>query len=105
MSFQRQSRPGKARSPQNRGVVAIAVLCLALLAMLSVAQAVHTHENPTAADHCPLCITMHTVVPTAVAVIALILVQVAQAPLVLGVQVASRQRLPQLFIRPPPVFC
>lgn len=85
--------------------MAVAVLCLALLAMLTVAQAVHTHENPTAADHCPLCITMHTVVPTAVAAVALVLVQVAQAPLVLGERAASRQRQPQLFIRPPPVSC
>jgi uncharacterized membrane protein len=93
------------RSPRPRGAVAVAVLCLSLLALLAVAQAVHVHANPTDADHCQLCITMHTVVPTAVAIVALILVELAQAPRVLAVRAASRRLHPQLFIRPPPMGC
>ena len=46
---------------------AVAVLCLVLLAMLAVAQVAHLHPNQTDADHCQLCIVMHTVVPAAMA--------------------------------------
>jgi len=101
----RLTHDGKRHGPRSRGMVAIALLCLALLAMLAVAQAVHTHANPTDADHCQLCITMHTVVPTAVTMVALILVELAQTAPVPGVRAASRQLHPQLFIRPPPMGC
>lgn len=105
MFFHRRKWNGDRPGPQSRGVVAVAILCLALLALLTVAQAVHTHPNPTVADHCPLCITMHTVVPTAVTAVALVLVQMAQAPAVPGVRTVSRLMHPDLYTRPPPMGC
>jgi nucleoside recognition membrane protein YjiH len=82
---------------------AVAILCLLLLAMLAVAQVTHLHPNDTDADHCQLCIVMHTVVPVAAAAAVIIIVQLgASAPQAEPIVVA-RQRQIRLFIRPPPV--
>lgn len=81
----------------------VPALCLALLAILAVAQVAHLHPNQTDADHCQLCIVMHTVVPTATAATAIVLVllgaSIAQAePIAI-----ARQPQCRLFIRPPPL--
>jgi hypothetical protein len=47
-----------------------------LLALLAVAQVVHAHPVQSDADHCPLCIAMHSVVPIVVMVAALVLVRI-----------------------------
>jgi uncharacterized membrane protein YqhA len=82
---------------------AVAVLCLVLLAMLAVAQVAHLHPNQSDADHCQLCIVMHTVAPVAAAAAVIVIVQLgAFAPPIEPIVVA-RQRQVRLFIRPPPV--
>jgi hypothetical protein len=86
-------------------MLAIAGVCLALLAMLSVAQVAHLHQNAADADHCPLCIVMHTAAPTSIAAVAIVLVQLgALAPVAEPVLVV-RKRPSTLFIRPPPAGC
>jgi len=81
---------------------AVAVLCLVLLAMLAVAQVAHLHPNQTDADHCQLCIVMHTVVPTAIAAAVIVIVQLgASAPLAEPIVIAHQRKI-SLFIRPPP---
>ena len=62
-------RPGRPR-----GFAAIAVVCVILLALLAVVQVAHTHQGVTDADHCSLCIVMHTAAPvlTAAALISLV---------------------------------
>ncbi|SPE20197.1 exported hypothetical protein [Candidatus Sulfotelmatomonas gaucii] len=80
-------------------------LCLILLALLSVAQVGHLHSNPTDADHCQLCIVMHTLVPVAQLATAIIMVQLgASAPKVEPTLTAC-QFLSPIFIRPPPASC
>jgi Mn2+/Fe2+ NRAMP family transporter len=84
---------------------AIAMLCLVLLAMLAVAQATHFHSNDTDADHCQLCIVMHTVIPAAAAAAVIVIVQLgASTPLTEPIVVARRRQV-RLFIRPPPAGC
>jgi len=81
------------------------VVCLALLALLTVVQVTHIHPLETDADHCQLCIAMHTAAPVAVAAAVVILVKVGtQAPLV-EARVVVRHRHPKLFTRPPPSGC
>lgn len=81
----------------------VAVLCLVLLAMLAVAQVAHVHADQTDADHCQLCIVMHTVVPVAVAAAVIVIVQLgASAPQADPVLIAHQRQI-RLFIRPPPV--
>jgi hypothetical protein len=84
---------------------AVTVVCLALLALLTVVQVTHIHPLETDADHCQLCIAMHTAAPVAVAAAVVILVKVGtQAPLV-EARVVVRHRHPKLFTRPPPSGC
>jgi uncharacterized membrane protein YqhA len=82
---------------------AVAVLCLVLLAMLAVAQVAHLHPDPTDADHCQLCIVMHTVVPVAVAAAVIVIVQLGTSAPQADPIVIAHQRQIRLFIRPPPV--
>lgn len=84
---------------------AVAMFCLVLLAMLVVAQVTHLHPNQSDADHCRLCIVMHSVAPVAAAAAVIVIVQLgASAPQAEPIVVA-RQRQIRLFIRPPPVSC
>lgn len=83
-------------------VVAATVLCLLLMTLLSVAQVVHTHPNPNDAYTCPLCVTMHTVVPAAAAAALIILVELGIAVPVPKARSLVRYWNPKLFTRPPP---
>ncbi|MGP8253975.1 MAG: hypothetical protein ACLQHF_18250 [Terracidiphilus sp.] len=86
-------------------MLAIAGLCLVLLAMLAIAQVAHQHANGTDADHCQLCIVMHTAIPAAIAAAIIVMVQLESlAPVAEPVPVV-RKRQSRLFIRPPPVSC
>ena len=80
----------------------VVVVCLALLALLTVIQVAHIHQVNTDADHCPLCIVLHTAAPVAAAVAAIILVQIESLSAVLEVRPLLGNCLRQLFIRPPP---
>jgi hypothetical protein len=83
----------------------VTVLCLILLALLAVVQVAHFHSNETVADHCPLCISMHSIVPVAVAAAAVVLVQVGASTPVLEERAVVRNWSPKLFTRPPPAGC
>ena len=84
---------------------AVAVLCLILLATLSVAQVTHLHPSQSDADHCQLCIAMHTVAPVATAAAIIIIVQLGASTPQAEPIVVARQRQIRLFIRPPPFSC
>jgi hypothetical protein len=86
-------------------MVAIAGLCLALLAMLAVAQVTHLHANETDADHCQLCIVMHTAVPAVATAAVIVLVHLESLAPVAEPVFVLRKRQTRLFIRPPPVSC
>jgi AhpD family alkylhydroperoxidase len=85
--------------------MAVAVVCVVLLAILAVVQVAHTHQGVSDADHCPLCIVMHTAAPVVAAALLVALVQVATAAPVLKVSRVTRHWHPQLFTRPPPTSC
>jgi hypothetical protein len=79
-------------------------VCLLLLALLTFVQVAHVHPNEAAADHCPLCIVMHSVVPVAVAAVTVILIRVGFSAPVLAIRQAVQPCWhPSLFIRPPPL--
>lgn len=85
------------------GVPAIVVLCLALLALISVVQVTHLHQTTSEADHCALCLVMHTTAPLPLAVGAvMVFVQLGFSAPVLRVRPVIRYWHPQLFTRPPP---
>jgi hypothetical protein len=93
------------RGSQRGFLPAVAVLCLILLATLAVAQVAHNHSSESDADHCQLCIVMHTIAPVAAAAVLIVIVQLgASTPQADPVLIARRPRI-RLFIRPPPTSC
>jgi hypothetical protein len=81
-----------------------AVVCLVLLALLAVVQVAHFHPQDTDADHCPLCIVMHSAVPVAMTAAVVVLVKIATGtPAALQERAIVRYWHPTLFTRPPPV--
>ena len=91
---------GSRRKPRAFG--AVAFLCLALLAMLAVVQTAHMHPLDRDADHCSLCIAMHSAAPVAVMAAAVILVKIGSAAPVVEERVSVRHWHPKLYTRPPP---
>jgi hypothetical protein len=75
---------------------------MALLAMVQVA---HFHLQDSDADHCPLCIAMHTAAPVAVAAAVVVLIRIAISAPVFEARAAVRYWHPKLFTRPPPAGC
>jgi hypothetical protein len=95
LGMNRRKKPGSLR--------AATVVCLVLLALLAVIQVTHNHGAGSDADHCPLCIAIHSVVPLVVLLPALGLVRIGNvAPALLDVRVMIRYWHPTLFTRPPP---
>lgn len=80
------------------------VACLVLLALLAVMQVPHLHQNSTDADHCALCVVMHTVAPAAAPVAAVVLVPLGFSVPVVKPKSIVRYWHPQLFTRPPPTL-
>lgn len=93
-------------SPSRRSfTIAIAGLCLALLAMLAFAQVAHQHANQTDADHCQLCIVMHTAAPAVAAAAIVTIIQFEPLAPAAEPLLPLQKRQIRLFIRPPPASC
>lgn len=78
------------------------LVCLILLALLAVIQVTHLHTSDRDADHCPLCIVMHSAAPVTVAAIVVVIVQLGVLTAPVEARVAVRYWNPKLFTRPPP---
>jgi hypothetical protein len=92
----------------------IAILCVLLIGIASTAEVCHTHpgaslvtkgsgQNVPAPDHCPLCVAMHSALPTTAGVS----IGPALHTQPVALRVVATQRVQQwsfeLFSRPPPV--
>ena len=96
-------RESRRRKPHAFG--AAALVCLALLALLTVVQVAHMHPLASDADHCPLCIAMQSAAPVAVMAAVVVLVKFgAPAPLV-EARAVIRHWNPRHFTLPPPTGC
>jgi uncharacterized membrane protein YqhA len=80
----------------------VTLICLTLLALLAVAQVAHLHKSDTDADHCPICIMMHSAAPVAMAATVVVLVQIGRQTPHVEARIAKRYWHPTLCIRPPP---
>ena len=96
-------RSGRRRKPRAFG--ATALLCLALLAMVAVVQVAHIHPLDSDADHCSLCIAMHSAAPVAIAAAVVVLVRIGTPEPVVEARAVVRYWHPKLFTRPPPDGC
>jgi hypothetical protein len=98
------SRSDRRPMPNTLGLAA--VVCLILLVLLAVSQVTHVHPVGSAADHCPLCAAMHSVVPFVVMVAGVVLVRIGTAtPVMRETRTIIRYWHPTLFNRPPPADC
>jgi hypothetical protein len=88
------------RKPRAFG--AAAFLCLTLLTLLAVVQVAHMHPLDRDADHCSLCIAMHSAAPVAVMAAAVILVRIGTPAPIADTRVVVRHWHPKLYTRPPP---
>jgi hypothetical protein len=96
------------RSPRRASAsrfAAVALVCLALLALIAIVQVAHVHSVATDADHCPLCIVLHTAATVAVAVAVIVLVQIHAATPLVEMSAVTWHGHQYLFIRPPPADC
>ena len=82
--------------------IVVVLVCLALLALLTFIQVAHVHSVNTDADHCPICVVLHTAVPIAAAAAIIILVELQTFVSVVEVRSIHAHCQRQLFIRPPP---
>jgi hypothetical protein len=80
------------------------VVCLVLVALLVIMQIPHLHQTPSDAEHCALCVVMHSAAPVTVAAVLIILVQLGISTPVVKARAILRYWHPQLFTRPPPSF-
>lgn len=85
-----------------KAFAAVVFVCVALLALLAVVQVAHVHSIATDADHCQLCIVMHTAAPVAAVAAAIVLVQFEAVTPTVASRAAGTIWQRQLFIRPPP---
>lgn len=87
---------------KTRAFGAAAFLCLTLLAMLAVVQVAHIHPLDQDADHCSLCIAMHSAAPVAVMAATVVLIRMGTPAPVIEARAAIRHWHPKLYTRPPP---
>ena len=72
-------------------------MCLALLALLTIVQVAHIHPVESDADHCPLCIVMHSAAPVAATAAVVVLVQIESATPVFKPRTVVRHWHPKLY--------
>ena len=101
--LQAQIRGDGRRKPG--ALPAAMVVCFVLMALLAVVQVTHLHVLESDADHCPLCIVMHTAAPVVVAAAVVVLVKIETHAPVYEAREVIRHWHPKLFTRPPPAGC
>lgn len=92
----------RPRAPQFAWCV-VAIVCLLLLAFMAVVQVTHIHASASDADHCAVCMAMHSAVPLSILLVTVVLIRIGRPVLVvLQVRAICRYWHPTLFNRPPP---
>jgi len=87
-------------------VVATTVLTLFLLLVLAFGQVAHIHSSSADADHCSLCIVLHSAAPIAVVAPAVIvLVPLRSAVPVQKIRPVFHPWHRTQYTRPPPASC
>jgi len=96
-------RGSRLRKPRAFG--ATALLCLVLLALLTVVQVAHVHALDADADHCQLCIAMHSAAPVVIIAVLIVLIRIGRPEPLVEARSVVRHWHPKLYTRPPPAGC
>jgi hypothetical protein len=98
--FRTKPSSGQKCGPWSRG--AATLVCLLLLALLTFVQVAHVHPSANDADHCPVCVVMHSAAPVElVTPVPIVVVSLAPVPIP-ALRSAVRRWHYTLFNRPPP---
>ena len=81
---------------------ATSLICVVLLTLLTFVQVAHVHPAATDADHCPLCVVMHSAAPVAAVAAAIHIVHGSAPVPVRVVHGVVRRWHCTMFSRPPP---
>ncbi len=87
---------------RHRSFGAAALLCLVLLALLVTVQVAHNHVVESDADHCSLCIALHSAAPIAMMAALVVLIRLGATAQLAEARTVVRHWNPKLFTRPPP---
>lgn len=82
---------------------ASSLICLLLLSLVAFVQVAHVHPIATDADHCPICVVMHSAAPVAAVAPPVVFVRSVVAVPVPVLHLVVRPWHCTLFNRPPPV--
>jgi hypothetical protein len=83
-------------------VRATSLICLLLLSLVAFVQVAHVHPTASDADHCPICVVMHSAAPVAAVAPAVVFVRTVAAVPVPVQHLVVRPWHCTLFNRPPP---
>ena len=98
-----QQRIANRRNSPTSGTMGLMLLgCLLLLTLLMVVQVGHVHPSSVDADHCPICVVMHSAAPVAVVTAAVISLRGFVRVRVPVTAHVARPWSYHLFNRPPP---
>jgi hypothetical protein len=75
------------------------------MALLAIVQVAHIHPLDNDADHCQLCIAMHSAAPVAIMAAAVVLVRIGSSAPLVEARAVVRHWYPKLYTRPPPSGC
>lgn len=98
-------RQGRKRGGERKSWSArlSSLVCLMLLTLVTFVQVVHVHPTAADADHCPICVAMHSAAPVAVVAAAIVFVRALAPVPVPVVHSVVRPWHFTLFTRPPPI--
>ncbi len=100
LGIQRQKKASIGRGAGLRRFTIFA--CLLLLIFMAFVQVAHVHSTAADADHCPICVVMHSVVPVAAVAAAIVLMHRSEPLAVHKAVSVIRPWHCILFNRPPP---
>lgn len=102
MEFHSENRLNRATADKPWALRATSFVCLLLLTLVTFVQVAHAHPAAADADHCPICVVMHSAAPVAVVAAAIIFVRASVPVPVPVLHTVVRPWHCTMFNRPPP---
>jgi hypothetical protein len=102
MEILNNNRLKRATADKSLALRATSFVCLLLLTLVTFVQVAHVHPSAADADHCPICVVMHSAAPVAVVAAAIVFVRASVPVPVPVLHTVVRPWHCTMFNRPPP---